>query len=172
LKSFGEDVGKSWFHFAAYTLPFLPSSSNMAAVDSWIFPSRRYRRKYQRKLVSDLLCSQFGTTNSRDPAWQTHPSDPISQLLNTYTTPVYHVLTEAEYDMGHRGFNGERIPYVDSYTIYVWTTDDVGAPIVMMYIQDGTYKSNIHLQGSYSLSSLTEEFAEICEGVLMYRTLH
>jgi hypothetical protein len=94
------------------------------------------------------------------------PSDPVCQLLNTYTTPVYHVLTEAEYDMGHRGPHGERTPYVDSYTIYVWTTDDAGAPIVKIYVQD---ESSIHIQGSYSLSNIADEHPEICEGVLLYR---
>ncbi len=78
-----------------------------------------------------LLCTKYGTTDARSPAWQMKPEDPICRILASYTTPVYHVEVDYDYDMD--GSCGPRRPVLDGLTAYIWTTDLSGVPVCRTY---------------------------------------
>ncbi len=127
------------------------SDSKYDACGEWIYPiSRINLRKVRRRLVEDLMCSQYGTTDPKDPRWE---------LGIALTTPIYHIAYDQEWDMGY-DYDGNRCPYVAGYSMYVWTTDTSGNAIV------------IYNQGTTPLDTFeycAPEFYNICEGVRLYR---
>ncbi len=104
--------------------------------------------------MSALTSLQYGSTNPRD--WPTATTDSIHQLLVSLSRPVYHVVTVAEYDM-ERDHRGRRRPFIEAYTIHVWTTDDAGERVV------NTYSQNVGGKPRFDYVTPMSEFDEVAD---------
>lgn len=86
--------------------------------------------------TSPLLSESIGSTNGKD--FVEHLDSLASykkfaDLLTRYTVPIYHIDYIENMDMGYDVRFNCRAPYVDSYTINVWTYAAENLPVIHTY---------------------------------------
>lgn len=111
--------------------------------------------------TSPLLSECIGSTNGKDFAKHMDflaSYTKFADLLSRYTLPIYHIDYIVNMDMGYDVRYNCRAPYVDSYTINIWTYAAENAPIIHTYCLnvDCLSKSNAYWTYEYSYSPLKD----------------
>jgi len=117
---------------------------------------------------SVLLSERHGTTNGR---WyipiEEEAGEAIRALLTSYKVPVYHVTIDEFTDMGYVPGYKNRMPYIDSRYVYVWTFSAPKTPVVHVYHQGGDRCEDLtcHYEKTVDAELLTDKVYE-CEDII------
>ncbi len=86
------------------------------------------------KQSSYLLSECVGSTAGKDLLPHTYMDEyaKFAELVKNYPVPIYHIDYKTHEDMGY-DHTGCRAPYIDSYTIHIWTYAADQVPVVHKY---------------------------------------
>jgi hypothetical protein len=110
--------------------------------------------------TSPLLSERIGSTNGKD--FVEHLDylasyKNFADLLTKYTVPIYHIDYIENMDMGYDARYKCRAPYVESYTINVWTYAVENVPVIHTYcLNVGRNKSSAYCSYEYSYSPVND----------------
>ena len=82
-----------------------------------------------------MLSETYNSTSGRVLA--NHFDEEVAEIVRSFEGPVYHVGVIVYTDMAYDSSYGQRVPYVDSYDVSIWSYTD--KPVLYKYVVPGSY---------------------------------